>query len=300
MPYPKREEQTFRQFSIIQRLYSMERLTTKYLAQAHDVSHRTIQRDMKTISTVFPLLRSRGSYSLDIETLTNDSKAFHFALLRAFAKNIDIDTLCIEKSNIAPSKVAFAIEYNKLPKALGEKIIEALQRECRCNFGYVKPEGSSYREVDPIKLYTENSRWYLIARDYKDDKVKTFNLTRIKQFKILDSLTTLTDAMRSEADNIQSIWSSGALHGQRVILYIKPNIAHYIQDIKLHKTQMIADRHHDGGLEVHCTVTHKLEILPAIKSWLPHVHIIEPRWLWEELMRDLEYYGDEDYRYATD
>jgi predicted DNA-binding transcriptional regulator YafY len=296
MPYQKKEEQTYRQFRIIQRLYSMEILYTKYLAEEYNISHRTIQRDMKTISSVFPLIKSCGKYTLDIETLTKYSEEFNYILLNAFAQNIDIDTLCIEKSNIAPSKVAFAIEYNKLPKLLGEKITDALKKECRCTFRYEKPEGMSQREVDPIKIYTENSRWYLIARDYREDKIKTFNLSKIKQLKILDRPTTLTKQMQDEAENIKSIWSSGSLKGQKVVLYVKANVAHYIQDIPLHKTQEIVDRHHDGGLEVHCVVTHKLEILPAIKSWLPSVHIIEPKWLREELMRDLEYYKDEDWK----
>jgi hypothetical protein len=83
---------------------------------------------MKTISSVFPIVKSRGKYSLDVKMLTKYSQEFHFVLLSAFAQNIDIDTLCIEKSNIVPSKVAFAIEYNKLPKLLGEKTIDALQK----------------------------------------------------------------------------------------------------------------------------------------------------------------------------
>jgi len=296
MPYQRKEEQTYRQFRIIERLYSTEVIYTKYIAEEYNISHRTIQRDMKTISSVFPLIKSRGKYSLNMEALTKYSKEFHFILLNAFAQNIDIDTLCIEKSNIAPSKVAFAIEYNKLPKLLGEKMIDALTKECCCTFIYEKQESKSQRKVDPIKLYTENSRWYLIARDYKDDKVKTFNLTKIKQLKILDTHTTLTEEMQDEADNIKSIWSSGSLKGQKVVLYVKPQIAHYIQDIQLHKTQKIEDRHHDGGIEVHCMVTHKLEILPAIKSWLPYIHVIEPKWLGDELMRDLEYYKDEDWK----
>jgi len=296
MPYQRKEEQTYRQFRIIQRLYSMEVLQTKDIAEEYNISHRTIQRDMKTISSVFPLVKSRGKYSLDVSILTKYSQEFHFILLSAFAQNIDIDTLCIEKSNIVSSKVAFAIEYNKLPKLLGEKIIDALRQECRCHFTYEKPDGSSQREVDPIKLYTENGRWYLIARDYKDDKIKTFNLTKIQKFKILDKHTTVTENMQNEADNIKSIWSSSSLKGQKIVLYVKPNIAHYVQDLKIHKSQIIADRHHDGGLEIHCTVTHKLEILPAIKSWLPYIHIIEPKWLGEELMKDLEYYKDEDWK----
>ena len=100
--------------------------------------------------------------------------------------------------------------------------------------------------------------------------------------------------MLDEADSIKSIWSSSSADTHRVVLSIDPSIAGYIEDIKLHKTQEIVDRHYDGGLEVHCTITHKLEILPTIKSWLPNIHIIEPKWLRDDMMRDLEYFRDED------
>ncbi len=294
MPYPKKEKQTYRLLSIVKMLYSTKLLYTKELAEQYQVSRRTIQRDMKIIASLLPLLKSHGKYSLDITKLPHYSKAFHTLLLGAFADNIEIETLCLDRSNLDTSQITFAIEYKRLPKQLGEKIVQALKKAQRCSFTYVKEKGSSQREVDPIKLYTENSRWYLIARDYKDDKVKSFNLSKIKAFQILNISTTLTSAMRAEAESMKSIWASGSVKGQKVVLYVKPNVAEYINDIKLHKTQEIVDRHHDGGLEVHCSITHKLEILPAIKSWLPYVHIIEPKWLREELMRDLEYYKDED------
>jgi predicted DNA-binding transcriptional regulator YafY len=294
MPYPKKEKQTYRLLSIVKMLYSTKLLYTKELAEQFQVNRRTIQRDMQTIASLFPLLKSRGQYSLDRTKLPHYSKSFHTLLLGAFADNIEIETLCLDKSNLDTKQITFAIEYRRLPKQLGENIVQALKALKRCSFTYVKEQGSSQREVDPIKLYTENSRWYLIARDYKDDKVKSFNLSKIKAFQILNSPTTLTSAMRAEAESMKSIWASGSVKGQKVVLYVKPNVAEYINDIKLHKTQEIVDRHHDGGLEVHCSITHKLEILPAIKSWLPYVHIIEPKWLREELMRDLEYYKDED------
>ncbi len=299
MPYQKTKTQTLRQFQILKRLYSMEVLSTKQLAKEFETSQRTIQRDFQFLSSLFPLTKVGSAYRLDIQSFKGNKAALHTILLDAFACNVDIETLYIDRSNIAPAKVAFAIEYNKLPKLLGEKIADALLADSRCSFEYHKPQSITQREVDPIKLYTENGRWYLVARDYKDDKVKTFNLSKIKQLNILHKPTTLTDEMLQEAEEIYSIWSSGSREGEEVHLYVKANIADYIQDIKLHKTQKIIDRHYDGSLEVVCTITHKLEILPAIKSWLPYVHIIEPKWLWDDLMRDLEYYKDEDHRITT-
>ena len=294
MPYQTKEEQRLRQFRIIQQLYSMRSLDTHALAQEYSVTRRTIQRDMKSISAVFPLQHTQGEYSLDVDKLLYDSQIFHSTLLNAFAQNIGIDTLCIDRTNITSSKVIFAIEYSSLPKHLGSQIVETIKESHRCSFMYEKPTSISHREADPIKLYTENGRWYLIARDYKDDIIKTFNLSKIKEFKALPHPTTLTKKMLDEADSIKSIWSSSSADTHRVVLSIDSTIAGYIEDIKLHKTQEIVDRHYDGGLEVHCTITHKLEILPTIKSWLPNIHIIEPKWLRDDMMRDLEYFRDED------
>jgi len=63
---------------------------------------------------------------------------------------------------------------------------------------------------------------------------------------------------------------------------------------KRYKVTQITDEYHDGGLEVHCTITYKLELLPQSKYWLPQIHVFEPKWLWEELMRDLEIYNKEE------
>lgn len=281
---------------MIGRLYALEALKASKIALEYKVSSRTITRDMKFISTVIPLHNRRGVWSLDIEMLRSVESPLNYTLLKSFAHNAHMDIACFDLHGIQESKVNFAIEYNHLPKQLGEKIISALQEECRCTFVYIKPHERSQRTVDPVKLYTENGRWYLVARDYKDDKVKTFLLSRIERFKLTGEDMTLTQAMLDEAEKIKSVWASGLAQEVLVKLYVKPEALTYIADVKLHHTQKIVEHHYDGGAEVHCTITHKLEILPAIKSWIPHIHILEPKWLWEELMRDLEYYSDEDNR----
>jgi len=296
MPYTKKKDQFFRQLRIIRRLYALESLKVSQIALEYNVSARTLTRDMKSISTVIPLRNTHGTWCIDTELLATHESPLNLTLLKSFAKNVDIDISCFEFSNLDDTKVNFAIEYKQLPKHLGESIVSALQEEKICTFLYVKPSEKTQRRVDPIKLYTENSRWYLIARDYKDDKVKTFLLSNIEKFKVTDDDITLTQAMLDEAEAIKSVWSSSLGEKTLVKLYVKPEASAYIVDVKLHHTQEIIDRHYDGGLEVHCTITHKLEILPTIKSWLPHVHILEPKWLWEDLMRDLEFYKDEDWK----
>ena len=294
MPYQKQNNKNTRQLQIIKRLYALESLEASIISLEYNVSTRTITRDMKNISSIIPLVNKHGIWTLNIELLRTFDNPLHFTLLKSFAKNMQMDVSCFELYSKNDSKVNFAIEYNHLPKQLGEKIVNALQKECSCTFDYVKLHDRSQRKIDPIKLYTENGRWYIVARDYKDDKVKTFLLSRIENFKVINEPVSLTEAMLDEAEKIKSVWTSRANQEILVRLYVKPEILAYIEDIKIHHTQNIVEHHYDGGAEVHCTITHKLEIFPTIKSWLPHIHILEPKWLREELMKDLEFYRDEN------
>jgi len=116
----------------------------------------------------------------------------------------------------------------------------------------------------------------------------------MKYFELLPHKTSLTKSMINEANEKQHIWHSGG-EGSEVHLYIKPEAADYIQSSTLlHPTQTVTNIHEDGGIEVTCTITHKLELLPAIKSWIPHIFIISPSWLWDELQQDLQHYQHED------
>ena len=296
MPYQKQNNKNTRQLQIIKRLYALESLEVSKISSEYHVSARTMTRDMKQISSVIPLINMHGIWTLNVERLRSVDNPLSFTLLQSFAKNMQMDVGCFELYGMNESKVNFAIEYNHLPKKLGEKIVTALQHESCCTFDYLKPHERSQRKVDPIKLYTQSGRWYIIARDYKDDMVKTFLLSRIEHFKVTNEAISLTKAMLDEAEEMKNVWTSREKQEILVRLYVKPDVLSYIEDIKIHHTQDIVEHHYDGGAEVHCTITHKLEILPAIKSWIPHIHILEPKWLWEEIMHDLEFYRDEDNR----
>ncbi len=169
----------------------------------------------------------------------------------------------------------------------------ALQRlQTTCAFGYKKSSDSSQRTVDPIKIFTENSRWYLIARDHKDSKLKHFNLQNIRQLTNADTPIDIAPETRKKADSMVSTWSSPDNAPIVVVLYIESSIASYIKDIKLHKSQTTEEEHHDGSLIVSCTITHKMEVLPQIKLWIPYAYVIEPAWLREEIVRDTKSYVD--------
>ncbi len=293
MNYSKNKAPVQRILSIVKKLYAQERLFTSKLAKEHNVSTRTIHRDMQKISEVIPLANHFGKWWID-DRRVDSNTSFQHELLQSFAHNANIDYFCIEKSNATTDNISFAIEYGRLPKKMGEDLLKAIKSETVCTFMYKKGSDTSQRAVDPIKIFTENSRWYLIARDHKDNKLKHFNLQNIRQLTNTDTPIDIAPEIRKKADTMVSTWSSPDNEPVAIRLYIEPSIASYIKDIKLHKSQTIEEKHHDGSMIINCTITHKMEILPQIKSWIPNVFIIEPAWLREEIIEDTKKYLEQN------
>jgi len=296
MQYPSCQERIIRLIETAKLFYRGETLSLEYLTDRFDKSSRTIRRDIKLLEMHLPLLKEKEGWHLDFQSLDLvSSDALSQTLLHSFAANAQLQTPCFDHNTHHKEKVTFAIRYNDLPKITGEKIIEAFAKGVRCQIDYQKPDQSrSQRVVDPIRLFSDKGIWYLIVRDYKDDEIKFFRLDRMRDFILLEEPTTLTQAMQDEAKAKAHIWQSGG-EGSEVLLYIKPEAAGYFKASKLlHPTQTITNTHEDGGIEVTCTITHKLELLPAIKSWIPHIFIISPSWLWDELQKELQHYQHED------
>jgi predicted DNA-binding transcriptional regulator YafY len=276
--------------------YGGERFSLSLLAHYFGVSERTIRRDLKHLETIVPLHRNKEGWQLDFAGLHHDrTDRLSCELLHSFASNADLEVPFFDITAPSQNRVTFAIDYHDLPRELGNSIVEAFERNVQCQMRYTKADkNSSIRTVDPIRLFSDKGIWYLIARDYKDDGVKYFRLDRIREFRLLEHPTTLTEEMVAEANDKRHIWHTGG-KTHTVHLYIKPEAAEYFHTQKLlHPTQTVTNRHEDGGLEIACAITHKLELLPAIKSWIPHIFILSPSWLWDELSKDLRHYTHED------
>jgi predicted DNA-binding transcriptional regulator YafY len=295
MLYSQSKEQLSRILKIVKRLYALEELQISQLSIDYVVCTKTIQRDLQKIAKIIPLQKRKSIYLLDSKQIAHPHNDFQFNLLSAFASNANILLDCFDKENLNEDKIAFGIEFNHLSKRLGEGMMKAIDIGCKCQFLYKKSDSSSTRIVSPIKFYNSKERWYLIAKDDKDTKIKSFYFGKIYDFTALTDVSiSLTQNDIKEANEKQSIWSDSHNAEELVRVYVQPHIAEYILDGSLHKSQLIYDEHYDGGLEVHYTITHKMEILPQIKSYVPHIYVLEPKWLHDELMRDLEFYRDEN------
>jgi len=289
MPYNNKSNKLTRIIQLTQRLFRFEKIEKRSAADEYGVDPRTIHRDMDEISQIIPLDNRQGVWWIDRKTLS-ERDLFRNALMIGFARNLRINMECLEGLDIPLDIISYAIDYSALPRDLGREILQAIATDRSCRFHYRKHDGSSVRNADPVKLYTEDGQWYLIARNHSDDLIKHYKLSRISNFTILQTPRALTSGHLDRAGAQSSVWSSDGREPFEVLIYIDKEVAHYFGEIRLHPSQSIVSQHTDGALELHYTITHPMELLPAIKRWLPHIHILKPRELHDELLRELETY----------
>lgn len=74
-----------------------------------------------------------------------------------------------------------------------------------------------------------------------------------------------------------------------VKLFANKSAAKYFKRRPL-PTQVIESLNQDGTMEFVVKITHKMEILPIIKYWIPHLQVISPNWISDIIENDLKQY----------
>ncbi|MCC5919690.1 MAG: WYL domain-containing protein [Cyclobacteriaceae bacterium] len=142
-------------------------------AEDYSLSQRTFQRYIEQIESIFGI-EIRYNYHIKKYEITEED-----AMQTRLLENFDIFRI----SEIgAKMKNSLAFEERE---AYGTehiyKLKKAIEADHVCAFDYHKftDEQAESRLVDPLFLKEFKHRWYLIANDKKDNKIKHFSLDRI-------------------------------------------------------------------------------------------------------------------------
>ncbi len=290
--YVKKAQPVERIVDILRRLYAFERLHVNVMAEQYRVDSRTIRRDLKKISGAgIPLLSKRGEYRIDTSQLSRMSR-LPSALLHAFASNAGLSIECLGGSGEGIPLISFAIAYSGIDKQIAESIIESIEKGCKCRFVYTNNRNiTTTKMVSPVKLYTAKGKWYLLAKEDTTAQVRPFDFLKIRDFTLLaNTPQDLTPEEIVKANRRASIWSNDDAMPFDVRIYASAYATRYLKEVPLHPSQQLDMPHNDGTAEFVYTITHPMELLPEIKNWLPHLHIIEPKLLRDSLREDVEQY----------
>jgi predicted DNA-binding transcriptional regulator YafY len=163
---------------------------------------------------------------------------------------------------------------------------EAIRQHRRCILTYADKR----RTLEPYRLVNNKGIWYLVATD--EARLKTFSLSRINHLHIGTDTFEPNNELNRQIDDDDDVWFSA--ERTEVLLSIASQAAYYFQRRKLLPHQTIDKELENGGLIVSSRISHASQILPLVRYWIPHVRILEPRWMRDAMERSVRKYLHEE------
>jgi len=272
---------------ILSRLNQGERFSIDDLVDEFSVTKRTIQRDLNERLSYLPIKRENNLYFLETYYLgkLNFEDIQNFATLSGikelypsigenFLKNIldhTINKAYLIKGHNYEDLSDKTEEFTLLESA----IVETLHVE----FTYKdKP-----RVIKPYKLLNTKGIWYLVG--VEADTIKTFSLSKIETLSKIADTFKQNPKITEQIQDQDNQWFGK--EQTEVVLKVNKEVAQFFQRRKIIPNQTIIKNLEDGELLISTKITFDEEILKIVRYWIPHVKIISPTYLQEELERGL-------------
>jgi len=167
-------------------------------------------------------------------------------------------------------------------------LLHSIKNQVQIKFTYQKywEDEFTQRQVEPYALKEFRSRWYVLANDLKDRKVKSFALDRLTALEI----TKKKFQMPNNFDvNEHFQYSFGIISPnkdkpQEVILSFTPFQGKYIKSLPLHESQQVlVDNELEFRIKLTLFITH--DFIMELLSYGANLKVIEPVGLIDELKR---------------
>jgi predicted DNA-binding transcriptional regulator YafY len=244
-------------------------------------SKRTLQRDIKEI---------RNAFGIDIE-FSSKNKGYFIA--QSETENLNFERMMeafdmFNSLNLAQDLTPFIHLEKRRPQGTENLygLLHAIKNKLQIKFEYHKfwEEEISQRIAEPYALKEFKNRWYILAKDCKDDKIKSFALDRLTNLEI-----TRNTFEFPKNYNIQEsyrycfgIISPNDEEPEEIVLSFDPFQGKYIKTLPLHTTQQIlVDNKAELQIKLKLCVTH--DFLMELLSFGSNVKVLQPESLANEV-----------------
>ena len=244
------------------------------------ISKRTFQRDLDDIRSIYNIdIRFDSSnkvYFIDVE----QHPEINERLLEAF----DI----FNALNIS-DRLSNYIQLEQR-KPMGTEnlfgLLHAIRNRFLISFTYQKYWDGvfSERKVEPYFLKEFKNRWYIIAKDLKDNHIKSFALDRLTHLDISQSQFTYPSILNINElySNCFGITGSNEKEPVEVVLSFKPIQGKYMKSLKLHHTQEeLIDSEVEYRIKLKIFITY--DLIMEILSLGDTVKVLKPKSLVSEI-----------------
>jgi predicted DNA-binding transcriptional regulator YafY len=238
-----------------------------------NVSKRTFKRDLDDIGSLYNIDIiydfSRKVYFIDFD----EQPEVNERMLEAF------DTF--NALNIS-DRLSNYIHFEKRRPQGTENLyglLHAIKNQVQIAFTYQKfwEDEITLRKTEPYALKEFKNRWYVLANDLKDKKVKSFALDRLSNLEITNKKFQLPNNF-NVSEHFKycfGIISPNEHLPQEVILSFDPFQGKYIKTLPLHESQVILiDNEQELLVKLTLFITH--DFFMEILSFGDNVKVIQP------------------------
>ncbi len=296
----KNQKALIRHNLIYQKLSRGETVNVKTLAEEFGVGERTIQKDMNErlsgIYDIEPL--GEGNYRLvkhhSFVGADDEDESIAISLMKELQHSavpeLDdyIDTAIPTSSNYDEIFV-FGMHFETIEDVEAFKtLIKAIKWKVGVEFTYTKADGSS-KEVlaDPYRLANFQNYWYLIAYDPSVEILKTYYLKNISELQMLYENFTgnpkIEEDLNNMCNSMDSVWWNG--ERQSCLLKVSGIAKYYIERDLPDNMEKVEE--HETYVVVRFYYHNEIELFSFVKSWIPHIRILDDDELAEKLDGEL-------------
>lgn len=266
----------------------------KYLAEQsindeenYEISIRTFQREIKEIASTHGIEitynRSQGVYEIvyDGNEERNERLMENFEIIDALKISSNLaNHLILEKRR--------PLGTNNM-----NYLIHAIKNRNEISFSYSKywtgDLVDTRRKVQPLALKEARYRWYLLAKDLKDNRVKTFGLDRINNLEITNLKFKFPEKYNAEEAFCHSFGIINEDHKepQKIVLSFSFEQGKYIKSLPLHHSQKeLINNEKEYRIELFLQPTY--DFVMELLSIGAEVKVLEPESLKKEMIEKLQ------------
>jgi proteasome accessory factor B len=315
-----RNAEVIRQWKILKTIEAGRWTSSAALAAEHGVTERTIRRDIEALQEAgFPLYDDRQdgkkvwrlvegykqrltqSFTLaELSALYFSRHMLSFLGGAPFAQDLESVFQKIREALPARSLPYLARiqelfsarpdpwkDYSKKQDVIAG-LIDAILHQRQAHIAYYSFTSRRTKgyTLDPYRLVYYRGGLYLYARAHEYGEVRTFAVERIQKMEVLEQ------GFEVPADFSVSEYARGAFgisggKPETVELVVAQEMAGYIRERMWHESQRMAEGP-DGSVSLTMEVAPLWELKAWIKGLLPHVTVVRPQALRDEIARDLE------------
>ncbi len=254
-------------------IYSLLEVESELSGNNLCISKRTFQRDLEDIRSLYDIEicydHSRKVYHM----VFDDRNEVTERILEAF------DTFNALKIT---DRLSDHIHFETRPPAGTEYLyglLHAIQNKLQVEFFYKKfiDEDFIQRKAEPYAMKEHRNRWYLIALDRKDNKMKSFALDRMGSLEITKKHFEAPvdfDVHKHYRNCFGIIWPNGK-EPEDIELSFDPHQGQYIKTLPLHHSQQILIDN-DDELRIRLKIVITLDFIMELLSYGHYVKVISP------------------------